>query len=236
MGIGAQGEAGAVYGFQDLLVSVPKRIWVVVLGLFPESWLSVDLVPQLDLALLGVAFIPGHIHLLAVGDGFLQHLLDLRLGLAQHALDPRDRVIGRCVETLPPTVFPLADAVLTVGSFSWHILKYIFKTYIADGVERQVYREVCSDTSAISSQSVSFPDSLVSLVEMDVGTKESTIWQLNNTLWQRTLTQDKQYQERAPALLDADNGTEAVPRRMVAYYRTVGDKAFRFYPQLVGFE
>lgn len=50
----------------------------------------------------------------------------------------------------------------------WHILKYIFKTYIADRVERYVYGEVYSDTSAISSQSVSFPDSLVSLVGMEV--------------------------------------------------------------------
>lgn len=48
------------------------------------------------------------------------------------------------------------------------MLKYIFKTYIADRVERYVYGEVYSDTSAISSQSVSFPDSLVSLVGMEV--------------------------------------------------------------------
>ena len=48
------------------------------------------------------------------------------------------------------------------------MLKYIFKTYIADREERYVYGEVYSDTSAISSQSVSFPDNLVSLVGMEV--------------------------------------------------------------------
>lgn len=51
-------------------------------------------------------------------------------------------------------------------------------------------------------QSVSFPDSLVSLVDMDVGAIEGMIQQLNDTLWQLTLTQDKQYEERASALLD----------------------------------
>ena len=49
---------------------------------------------------------------------------------------------------------------------------------------------------------VSFPDSLVSLVDMDVGAIEGMIQQLNDTLWQLTLTQDKQYEERASALLD----------------------------------
>ena len=49
-----------------------------------------------------------------------------------------------------------------------YMLKYIFKTYITGGVEHYVYGEVYSDTSAISSQSVSFPDSLVSLVGMEV--------------------------------------------------------------------
>lgn len=118
----------------------------------------------------------------------------------------------------------------------WHILKYIFKTYIADGVERHVYREVYSDTSAISSQSVFFLDNLVSLVDMDVGAIEGTIQQLNDMLWQLMLTQDKQYEERASALLDVGNSTEAVPRRIAVYYRTVWDKAFRFHPQPVGFE
>ena len=37
-------------------------------------------------------------------------------------------------------------------------------------------------------------------------------------------------------VLDADNSTEAVPRRMAAYYRAAWDKAFRFDPQPVGFE
>lgn len=116
------------------------------------------------------------------------------------------------------------------------MLKYIFKTYIADRVERYVYGEVYSDTSAISSQSVFFPDNLVSLVDMDVGAIEGTIQQLNDMLWQLMLTQDKQYEERASALLDVGNSTEAVPRRMAVYYRTVWDKAFRFHPQPVGFE
>ncbi len=178
------------------------------------------------------------------------------------------------------------------------MIQYTFKNYISGGVEHYVYGEEYTNDTVISSQATAFPDSLLSLVYMDIDTVEPLIQKLNDALWQLPLSQDKQYQQSACALLDElapyhiyfqqfrldwkyrisramifdrftedvlprkylyelpetlrrmqaqiidlfknvldiDNGTEAVPQRMAAYYKTAGEHAFRFHPQPVGFE
>lgn len=82
------------------------------------------------------------------------------------------------------------------------MIQYTFKTYISGGMEHYVYGEEYADDTVISSQAVTFPDSLLSLVYMDIGAVEPIIQKLNDALWQLTLTQDKQYQQIACALLD----------------------------------
>lgn len=42
------------------------------------------------------------------------------------------------------------------------MLQYTFKTYIFGGVEHYVYGEAYADDTVISSQAVTFPDSLLS--------------------------------------------------------------------------
>ena len=82
------------------------------------------------------------------------------------------------------------------------MLQYTFKTYIFGGVEHYVYGEAYADDTVISSQAVTFPDSLLSLAYMDIDTVEPIIQKLNDALWQLTLTQEQQYQQIACTLLD----------------------------------
>ena len=77
------------------------------------------------------------------------------------------------------------------------MLQYTFKTYIFGGVEHYVYGEAYADDTVISSQAVTFPDSLLSLAYMDIDTVEPIIQKLNDALWQLTLTQEQQYQQIA---------------------------------------
>ena len=53
------------------------------------------------------------------------------------------------------------------------MIQYTFKTYISGGVEHYVYGEEYADDTAISSQAVAFPDSLLSLVHMDIDTVDT---------------------------------------------------------------
>ena len=178
------------------------------------------------------------------------------------------------------------------------MIKYTFKTYIFNGTEHYAYGEEDARGTTMFSQAVPFPDSLLSLAYMDVGTVEPIIRKLNDALWQLALTKDRQYQQSAYALLDElaprhiyfqqfrldwkyrlsramifeqftedvlprkylyglpdmlrrmqvqiielfknvldmDSRTEAVPQRMVTYYKSAGENGFRFYPQPVSFE
>lgn len=82
------------------------------------------------------------------------------------------------------------------------MLRYTFKTYISGGAEYYVYGEEYADDSTMTSRTIPFPDSLLSLVDMNVSTVEPIIQKLNDDLWQLALTQDKQYVQSAYALLD----------------------------------
>lgn len=82
------------------------------------------------------------------------------------------------------------------------MLQYTFKTYIFGGVEHYVYGEKYADDTVISSQAVTFPNNLLSLVYMDINTVEPLIQKLNDVLCHLTLTQDKQYRQIAYAPLD----------------------------------
>ena len=63
------------------------------------------------------------------------------------------------------------------------MLQYTFKTYIFGGVKHYVYGEAYADDTVISSQAVTFPDSLLSLAYMDIDTVEPIIQKLNDALW-----------------------------------------------------
>ena len=82
------------------------------------------------------------------------------------------------------------------------MIKYTFKTYIFNGTEHYAYGEEDARGTTMFSQAVPFPDSLLSLAYMDVGTVEPIIRKLNDALWQLALTKDRQYQQSAYALLD----------------------------------
>lgn len=90
-----------------------------------DGGLTVDLMPEP--APVGHGILPGlgHIDLLVFLHGGLELFLDLGLGLAQHVLV--DGFTGRgittcCVPSLPPPVFPFADAALAVGALLSHLL------------------------------------------------------------------------------------------------------------------
>ena len=80
------------------------------------------------------------------------------------------------------------------------MIKYTFKTYIFNGTEHYAYGEEDARGTTMFSQAVPFPDSLLSLAYMDVGTVEPIIRKLNDALWQLALTKDRQYQQSAYAL------------------------------------
>ncbi|CAN3997325.1 anaerobic ribonucleoside-triphosphate reductase activating protein, partial [Dysosmobacter welbionis] len=104
----------------DVVIDV---VQIIVLGVFPEPGLGVDLVPHLHPAFYRVGAAAIHVQPLTVCDGLFQLLLDLRLGLPQDILDlllPGRRVIGGRVEPLPPAILPFADAALAVGALLPH--------------------------------------------------------------------------------------------------------------------
>ena len=80
----------------DVVVDV---VQIVVLRLFPEPWLCVDLIPQLDPSLDRVGSCSGNIQLLAVCDCLLQLFLDLALGLAKDVLVDTITLSKECAES-----------------------------------------------------------------------------------------------------------------------------------------
>ena len=81
------------------------------------------------------------------------------------------------------------------------MIKYVFKTYIADGVEHYVYGAVTCKDFDLKLQNIGFPDSLLSLAYMDIGTIEPLVKKLNDELWELITTHDKKHIEAAHALL-----------------------------------
>lgn len=82
------------------------------------------------------------------------------------------------------------------------MVNYQFKTYIANGAEHYNYGADYGKDMMQTSKTVSFPESLLSLIDMDIDEIEPIIQELSETLWQLTTTREKQYAEDAKALLD----------------------------------
>ena len=82
------------------------------------------------------------------------------------------------------------------------MISFQFETYIADGAEHYNYGADYGKGMVQTSKTVSFPESLLSLVDMNIDEIEPAIRQLNEVLWQLTTTREKQYAEEVNALLD----------------------------------
>ena len=82
------------------------------------------------------------------------------------------------------------------------MISFQFETYIADGAEHYCYGADYGKGMVQTSKTVSFPESLLSLVDMNIDEIEPAIRQLNEVLWQLTTTREKQYVEEVNALLD----------------------------------
>ena len=82
------------------------------------------------------------------------------------------------------------------------MISFQFETYIADGAEHYSYGADYGKGMVQTSKTVSFPESLLSLVDMNIDEIEPAIRQLNEVLWQLTTTREKQYAEEVNALLD----------------------------------
>ena len=82
------------------------------------------------------------------------------------------------------------------------MISFQFETYIADGAEHYSYGADYGKGMVQTSKTVSFPESLLSLVDMNIDEIEPAIRQLNEVLWQLTTTREKQYVEEVNALLD----------------------------------
>lgn len=82
------------------------------------------------------------------------------------------------------------------------MVNYQFKTYIANGAEHYNYGADYGKEMSLTTQTSSFPESLMALVDMDIDEIEPIIQELSETLWQLTTTREKQYAEDAKALLD----------------------------------
>ena len=75
------------------------------------------------------------------------------------------------------------------------MISFQFETYIADGAEHYSYGADYGKGMVQTSKTVSFPESLLSLVDMNIDEIEPAIRQLNEVLWQLTTTREKQYVE-----------------------------------------
>mgnify|MGYP000382285717 CR=1 FL=1 len=75
------------------------------------------------------------------------------------------------------------------------MISFQFETYIADGAEHYSYGADYGKGMVQTSKTVSFPESLLSLVDMNIDEIEPAIRQLNEVLWQLTTTREKQYAE-----------------------------------------
>jgi hypothetical protein len=107
-------------------------VQIVVFRFFPKPGFGVDLIPQLDPTLHGVAAAAGGIQLFAVAERLFQLFLDLTLFLAEDVLvDGLSGfgVVSCRVPALPASVFPLADAPLAVGTFLGHIFSSPFQRH-----------------------------------------------------------------------------------------------------------
>ena len=82
------------------------------------------------------------------------------------------------------------------------MISFQFETYIADGAEHYSYGADYGKGMVQTSKTVSFPESLLSLVDMNIDEIEPAIRQLNEVLCQLTTTREKQYAEEVNALLD----------------------------------
>ena len=178
------------------------------------------------------------------------------------------------------------------------MLKCQFKAYISNDQEKYIYGEENLTESLISTKTEAFPDSLLSLMYMDVDAVAPVFQEIADLLWSLTTTHDKKYAETVYAkldelapqhvyfelqrllvrwrvsqavifddytedvllrrelvnmadylrmvqkqleelfsrVLDIDGDKNTVQEKMTAYYKSKGDKAFRFTPQPINFE
>lgn len=79
---------------------------------------------------------------------------------------------------------------------------YTFKTYIAHEQEHYLYSEQTLDEAAAFSETVPFPESLMSLLYMDLDPIDAIIQQLNDEFWKLAATKEEQHHQNALALLD----------------------------------
>ena len=77
-----------------------------------------------------------------------------------------------------------------------------FKTYISNDQEKYIYGEENLTESFVSSKTETFPDSLLSLMYMDVDAVDAVFQEMAEQLWQLTTTHDKKYAEQVYARLD----------------------------------
>ena len=82
------------------------------------------------------------------------------------------------------------------------MLKCQFKTYISDEQEKYVYGEENLTEALFSTKTEAFPDSLLSLVYMDVDAVAPVFQEIADLLWSLTTTHDKKYEKAVYAKLD----------------------------------
>ena len=116
---GQLGEEDVANGWVDVVfIDAPVRC----VGTGPHLDSGVVLIPHPHPLAQGVLPGLGHVQPLGFLDGLAAFLHHLRLGLAQDG--PVDglplRCVARCVAALPPSVLPLANAALAVGSLLCH--------------------------------------------------------------------------------------------------------------------
>lgn len=82
------------------------------------------------------------------------------------------------------------------------MLSYQFKTCISDG--REIYATVVKDLSGahLSTKSAAFPESLLSMMYMDVESLAPLFQEMSDDLWSLTTTHEKKYAESVRAVLD----------------------------------
>ena len=82
------------------------------------------------------------------------------------------------------------------------MLKCQFKTYISNDQEKYIYGEENLTESLVSTKTDAFPDSLLSLVYMDVDAVAPVFQEIADLLWSLTTTHDKKYEKAMYAKLD----------------------------------
>lgn len=80
--------------------------------------------------------------------------------------------------------------------------RYTFKTYIAHEQEHYLYSEQTLGEAVAFSETVPFPESLMSLLYMDLDPIEAIIQKLNDEFWKLAVTKEEQHHQNALALLD----------------------------------